>query len=78
MVGLNCQHQLLERLSLNVGASYQFNSYPEETTEGSVTAKRKDHIWNGNAGLKYEIKDWVFLKTGYEYKYRDSRFNTFD
>lgn len=76
--GLNCEHQLLEILFLTGGASCQLNKYPDETTESSVTAKRKDYIWSGGIGLRYEAKKWVFVETSYEYKQRDSKFAAFD
>ena len=77
-IGLTLDHQLLERLFLVLADSYQFNKYPDETTENSLTAKRKDTIWDGKIGLRYEIKDWLHMETGYEYKQRDSKFATFD
>jgi hypothetical protein len=77
-IGLKLEHQLLERLFLVAEGFYQLNKYPEETAEGSETAKRRDHIWNGGVGLRYRIKDWVVTETNYEYKQRDSKFATFD
>jgi hypothetical protein len=29
-------------------------------------------------GLKYEVKDWLFLNTGYEFKQRDSVFHNYN
>ncbi len=52
--------------------------YPEETTESSVTAKRKDKLWDGSIGLRYEMKEWLSLETNYEYKQRESKFDNFD
>ena len=77
-IGLKLDHQLMGKLFLVLGGSYQLNRYPDETTEGGVTARRKDHIWGGSTGLRYEIKDWMSLETGYEYKQRDSKFAAFD
>lgn len=77
-IGLKLDHQLLQRLFFVAGGFYQLNEYPDETTEGTQTAKRKDHIWDGNVGLRYEIKDWASVETNYEYKQRDSKFGTFD
>jgi hypothetical protein len=77
-IGLKFDHQLLERLFLVTGGYYQLNKYPEETSEGSETAKRKDYIWDGSIGLRYEIKDRAVIEASYEYKQRDSKFATFD
>jgi len=76
--GLELDHELLDRLFLVGGGYYQINKYPDQTTEGSITARRRDKVWDGTVGLRYEIKDWVFLETNYEYKQRDSKFATFD
>jgi len=76
--GLKLDHELLDRLFLVGGGYYQINKYPDQTTEGSVTARRRDKVYDGTVGLRYEIKDWVFLETDYEYKQRDSKFATFD
>ncbi len=77
-IGLKIDHELLDRLFLMSDAYFQFNKYPEQTTEGSVTDKREDTLWSEAVGLRYEIKDWVSLETKYEYKQRDSEFSTFD
>lgn len=76
--GIRLDHQLLDRLFLITGGSYQLNKYPDETTEGSVTAKRKDDIWSADIGLRYEIREWSAVELMYERKERDSKFNTFD
>lgn len=77
-IGLKVDHELLDRLFLVSAGNYEFNKYPDETTEDSITAKRKDKIWSGSIGLRYEIKEWASLETGYEYKQRDSEFHSFD
>lgn len=77
-MGIGLDHQLLEKLFLVAAGSYQFNKYPGETTESSVTLKRKDSIWDGKVGFRYEIKDWVHLEADYEHKHRDSKFSNFD
>lgn len=76
--GLKVDHELLDKLFLITEGYYQLNKYPNETTESSVTDKREDKIWDGSIGLRYELKGWVNLETNYEYKKRDSKFDTFD
>ncbi len=77
-IGLKIDHGLLEKLFLVSSGYYQFNKYPDETTESSTIAKRKDQISDGSIGLRYEMKEWVSLGTNYEYKQRESKFDTFD
>ena len=77
-VGLKLDHELLDRLFLVGGGYYQINKYPDQTTEGSVTARRRDKVYDGTVGLRYEIKEWVNLETNYEFKRRDSKFSTYD
>jgi hypothetical protein len=77
-IGLKIDHGLLEKLFLVSSGYYQFNKYPDETTESSATAKRNDQILDGSIGLRYEIKEWVSLGTNYEYKQRESKFDSFD
>ncbi|MFH2138520.1 MAG: outer membrane beta-barrel protein [Candidatus Omnitrophota bacterium] len=76
--GLNLDYELKERLLFIAGTSYQFNKYPDETTEGSLTKKRTDDILNANIGLRYQMWEDLSLETGYEYKQRDSDFAAFD
>jgi len=76
--GLKVDHELLDKLFLVSEGYYQLSKYPDTTTESSVTAKREDKIWDGSIGLQYKMKEWVSFETNYEYKKRDSRFNTFD
>ncbi|MFH1640905.1 MAG: outer membrane beta-barrel protein [Candidatus Omnitrophota bacterium] len=77
-IGLKVDHELMQRLFLVSGGYYQLNKYPEETTEGSLTAKREDKLWDGSIGLRYEVKEWVNIEANYEYKQRDSKFSTYD
>jgi hypothetical protein len=51
--------------------------YPVESTEGAQTKKRRDTLWGTNAGLKYEVKDWLFMSTGYLFKQRNSIFHNY-
>ncbi len=76
--GLKLDHKLLERFFLVGGGYYQLNKYPDQTTESSVTARRRDKIYDGTVGLRYEIKEWTNLEVNYEYKKRDSKFSTYD
>lgn len=75
---LRLAHQLSERLSVRGEGFYELNKYPDETTEASETARRKDALWGAGAGAGYEIKEWLLLSADYEFKRRDSNFSIFD
>jgi hypothetical protein len=78
LIGLLVSHQLTERLGLNCRGDYIYNKYPAITQEDGKNAKRKDVIWRLKAGLKYEIREWVFSEIQYEFAKRNSVFNNFD
>jgi len=77
-IGFKLDHELMARTFLFGGGYYQLDKYPEETTEDSKTAKRRDYIFDSSIGVRYEIKDWVNCEISYEYKKRDSKFSKFD
>ncbi|MFC1590682.1 outer membrane beta-barrel protein [Candidatus Omnitrophota bacterium] len=77
-LALKINHDLMERVSCNGGSFIQYNRYPEDSNEAGEVTKRKDVLWGANIGLKYDIKDWIITTAGYEFKQRDSKFNTFD
>ena len=76
-VGLKFDHLLLQRLWLNGGGFWGINLYPAESMENDMTAIRRDALWGAGTGLKYEVKDWLFLNTGYAFKQRDSNFHNY-
>ena len=57
---------------------YQENSYPEETTEGTETKKRKDKYYALGAGLRYYLKRWLTLTLRAEHIIRDSNFSVYE
>jgi hypothetical protein len=77
--GLDYTHRFSDKISLNPFFTYQYNRYPEETTEDAdaVTSKRRDHVYNTGCSLMYNVQEWLSLEAGYEYKNRDSRFHTY-
>ncbi|MEF9426906.1 MAG: outer membrane beta-barrel protein, partial [Candidatus Mariimomonas ferrooxydans] len=77
-IGIKLDHQLLKRLWFNGESFFQLNQYPDETIEGSRTAKRKDKLFGIGAGLKYEVNEWWLVSTGYKFKQRASNFDVFD
>jgi hypothetical protein len=77
-ISLKVDHELLGKLFLASTGGFQLNKYPEETTEGAVTEKRQDKIWDGTIGLRYELKEWASLGINYEFRKRDSKFSAYD
>ena len=71
-------HYLFKRLLLIGGGSYNLSKYPEEVTYNSKTDTRKDHIGTGSGGLEYEVKKWLLVLVEYQYKDKNSNFNSFD
>lgn len=76
-IGLNWTHKFY-KVTAGLLGSYQFNDYPEESTVGGVTAKRKDDLYSCGFSLRYDIQKWFSLEGKYEYKKRDSEFATYD
>lgn len=71
-------HKFTKKFSGNLSTSYQLNDYPRQTTEGSETKKRNDDFWSLGGGIDYEIQRWLSCGLKYEYKQRESNFDTFD
>ncbi len=77
-VGLGYVYQHNDKLSLHFAGSFQTNQYPKETTEDGVTAHRRDDIYMGACGLRYDIRQWLTAAVSYQFLKRDSRFSGFD
>ncbi|MFA5410664.1 MAG: outer membrane beta-barrel protein [Candidatus Omnitrophota bacterium] len=77
MLGLNYSHRFYKMLVSLFGAA-QYNTYPKDSTEGGISAKRKDWLYSGGCSWRYDVRKWVSLEAKYEYSTRDSRFDTLD
>ena len=71
-------HFFSQKLMGFLTGSYQINSYPEETTEGTQTAKRKDKYYTIGAGLRHYLKRWLTLTLRADHIIRDSNFDVFE
>ena len=78
MVGATFDHLLMRRLWLTGGAWWAYDEYPTDSQEGDTVDRRTDALWGTGIGLKYEVKDWLFLNTGYNFKQRDSVFHNYN
>lgn len=72
------RQRIFTKFTAYVGGYYGQNDYPDVTTEGSQTAKRRDKIWTAKAGLRYDIKEWIFAQIEYNYRDRDSNLDLLD
>ena len=78
IVGFKGEHLLTNRIALEGGIFWAYDLYPEVTTEGDSTGKRRDTLCGANVGVKYELRKWWLLNAGYLAKQRDSRFHNFN
>lgn len=71
-------HYFTTKLLGFINGSYQLNSYPIETTEGTETRSRKDEYASLGAGFRYYAEKWLTLTLKAEHIDRDSNFEIFD
>lgn len=77
--GSDYKHDFTEKLYGNIGASYQQNYYPTETTLDNLVQKhRKDHFWSCGAGLGYNLSEDIVVDLKYQWRTRDSNFSRYD
>jgi len=77
-IGADFEHSFTDRLSGNVGASYQLNAYPTQTTLDGLTDHREDDFWSGGIGLAYKLPKRFVVDVKYQYRLRDSNFSRYD
>lgn len=79
-VTVNAAHTFLEKITCSAGGYYQDNQYERTTgvTAAGDTEIRGDEIWNGAAGIRYKVSDWLSAGVNYEYTDRDSNIVGFD
>ncbi len=58
--------------------SWQMNEYPEAAAVGSETLRRRDHFWQAGIGLRYKIQEWMWMGIAYNFRTRNSNFNSLD
>ncbi len=75
---LALEQQVASRLTLLLSASGDVNDYPEAVTTGAQTGKREDTILAGDAGLSWEIQEWLTATARYSATSRNSNFDAFD
>jgi hypothetical protein len=51
---------------------------PVLNPDNNTTEKRRDYLYGGGLGIRYEMQKWLRLEASYDYEGRNSNFNTFD
>lgn len=77
-IGAQYEHGFTDRTSGNLALSYQLDTYPVETTEGSETKHRADNIWRAECNLKHKTPKGFTAELKYKFLTRDSNFSQFD
>ncbi len=76
IIGLN--QKVMNKINGYIGIDMMVNNYPDETTESSVTKKRKDNILGSSLKLDYDVNEWIGLGANYRYRNRDSNHSAWD
>ncbi|MDD5085676.1 MAG: outer membrane beta-barrel protein [Candidatus Omnitrophica bacterium] len=79
----NWKHDLTKKLSTTLMVGGRRNIYPDLTFDprnipGARSAKRRDNFLNTKGGIRYNLKDWIYLDISYRYNLRDSNFDSHD
>ncbi len=77
-VSLSWTHIFGHKTASKCYLSYQYNKYPEESTEDNETKRRKDKFYGFGASLRYYIRNWLSSEIKYEYMKRNANFDVFD
>ena len=75
---LTYKHDFSEKWSVSPYFFYRINTYPEATTEGTVTQKRRDYYLGFGVSASYIMRDWIAFQARYAYNGNNSNFNVFD
>jgi len=76
-VTFQVDQKIMNKLDAFFKFAYDRVTYPEETTIGLKTEKRKDNLWTFNTGLNYTIQEWITAGIEYEYATKSSDFEIF-
>ena len=77
---LDLTYRLTRNLSISLGATYQINEYPNESTMSrgpgiSLDRQRRDELTYLRSRLTYRILDWFSVALHYNLNSRNSNFN---
>lgn len=77
-VYLSYRKRLFAKWYLTPSISWQLNDYPEGSTVGSQTLTRTDNFLQAGLSVRYKIKDWAWTGITYNFRERNSNFNSLD
>ncbi|GEM_PF-3101320 len=77
-IGLSLRKALGQKWSVIPAVAWQMNAYPETSTVGGVTKKRRDNFATAGVGLRYDIQEWLSTGIAYDFRSRHSNFSTFN
>ncbi|MCX5686062.1 MAG: outer membrane beta-barrel protein [Candidatus Omnitrophica bacterium] len=78
ILSLDYTHKFTKKFSCRAFGSYQLNTYPGQTVESGLYAKRYDNFYTGGASIRYDVRKWLSLEGKYEYEQRSSKFSAYD
>lgn len=75
-VGVEATHGFTEKIGSTLRLSYGLDEYSNDVTIGGVTKTRKDNTWIFQWDGVYKIQEWLNTLLRYEYRNRDSNFDS--
>jgi len=77
-VAFDYVHDFTDKITSDVYFSWQRNQYPTETLVDGDLAERRDDIYAVGAMLRYDVRDWLSLQVGHEFRKKDSKFRRYN
>jgi hypothetical protein len=75
---LSYQKRMWDKVYVTPQASFQHNDYSELGTISGTTKERGDYYWSAGLKVQYRLQDWVWATARYDYRTRNSNFDTLD
>jgi len=77
-IQIGYRQRIMAKVGVDASAFYVLNEYDGVTTIGAQTDEREDDEFGGLIAIGYSPVSWGTLSLGYEYRERDSNFDTED
>jgi len=75
---ISYRKRLADKWFVTPRVSWQMNEYPESSTLAGETRRRDDHFWQAGIRLQYKVQDWLWAGARYNFRHRNSDFDTLD
>ena len=66
LAGLDYRHKFNNKVSCRAFGVYQLHTYPSQTQENGLTAKRCDNLGNAGVSVRYDMRRWISVEAKYE------------